>query len=213
MRESFVFHADFICDLPQQYEADFAMYAINYALYGKQPPLEVETLEYSLWKKIERRINAEREKYEEVSEKRRAAAQRRYERTQAENGAAENAQEANDAGINRAEQAEANAEQKERPRADEKARKEKPAQKRFEAPSIEQVKAYCEEKGYSVNAEHFINYYESNGWRVGRNPMKNWRAAAANWAHNGYNDTAARKPPGALLGNESEISDVYMDLL
>lgn len=52
----------------------------------------------------------------------------------------------------------------------------------FRKPSLEEVKAYIEEKGYSIDAERFINYYESNGWMVGRNKMKNWKAAVSNWA-------------------------------
>jgi hypothetical protein len=35
-----------------------------------------------------------------------------------------------------------------------------------------------------IEAEKFVNYYESNGWKVGKNPMKNWRAAANNWITN-----------------------------
>jgi hypothetical protein len=35
-----------------------------------------------------------------------------------------------------------------------------------------------------IEAEKFVNYYESNGWKVGKNPMKNWRASANNWITN-----------------------------
>lgn len=52
---------------------------------------------------------------------------------------------------------------------------------RFAPPSVEDVKTYCTEKGYSMDAEHFVDYYTSNGWRVGRNPMKDWKAAVRNW--------------------------------
>lgn len=52
---------------------------------------------------------------------------------------------------------------------------------RFAPPSVEDVKMYCTEKGYSMDAEHFVDYYTSNGWRVGRNPMKDWKAAVRNW--------------------------------
>ena len=63
----------------------------------------------------------------------------------------------------------------------EKERKEK--RKRFIPPTQEEVEEYAKEKGYTVfSAERFIAYYESNGWKVGRNPMKNWRAAVSGWA-------------------------------
>ena len=51
----------------------------------------------------------------------------------------------------------------------------------FVKPSIDEVRAYCRERGNSVDAEAFIAYYESNGWMVGRNKMKNWRQAVITW--------------------------------
>ena len=53
--------------------------------------------------------------------------------------------------------------------------------KRFSKPSIDDLKSYIAEKGYSVKAEKFWNYYEANGWRVGKNPMKSWHSAVAMW--------------------------------
>ena len=52
----------------------------------------------------------------------------------------------------------------------------------FNPPSVEEVEAYCLEKGYSVDAERFVNYYESIGWMVGKNKMKKWKNAVATWA-------------------------------
>lgn len=62
-----------------------------------------------------------------------------------------------------------------------KVNKEEGKTKRFEPPSLEEVTAYITEKGYEVNAESFISFYESKGWYVGKNKMKNWKAAVANW--------------------------------
>lgn len=56
-----------------------------------------------------------------------------------------------------------------------------PPRHSFFPPSVEEVKQYCREQGYSMNAEHFMDHYESNGWRVGKNKMKNWKAAVRNW--------------------------------
>lgn len=55
---------------------------------------------------------------------------------------------------------------------------------KFIKPSVDDVYAYILEKGYNVDAEHFVSYYESNGWKVGRNQMKDWRAAVRTWAKN-----------------------------
>lgn len=65
-----------------------------------------------------------------------------------------------------------------------------PTRHRFSPPSVEDVQAYCQEKGYKVNAQRFVDYYTSNGWRVGKNPMKDWRAAVRNW---GRKDTVNGK--------------------
>ena len=59
---------------------------------------------------------------------------------------------------------------------------EPPTRKRFAPPTVQDVADYCREKGYSVNAERFVDYYEAVGWKVGRNPMKSWRATVRTWA-------------------------------
>ncbi len=52
---------------------------------------------------------------------------------------------------------------------------------RFAPPSLDEVKAYCKERGNTVDPQHFVDYYQSNGWKVGRNPMKDWKAAVRSW--------------------------------
>ena len=54
--------------------------------------------------------------------------------------------------------------------------------KRFVPPTREEVKTYCNEKGYSVDPDKFVNFYESKGWMIGKNKMKDWKAAVRNWA-------------------------------
>lgn len=53
---------------------------------------------------------------------------------------------------------------------------------RFAAPALAQVQAYIASKGYGVDAEKWHAHYTANGWKVGRNPMKNWEAAVRTWA-------------------------------
>lgn len=55
------------------------------------------------------------------------------------------------------------------------------ASNRFVPPTIEEVKAEILTKGYHIDAERFIDYYQSVGWMVGKCKMKNWRSALANW--------------------------------
>lgn len=51
----------------------------------------------------------------------------------------------------------------------------------FVKPTIEEIAEYCREKGYNIDAETFWNFYEAKGWMIGKNKMKNWRAACATW--------------------------------
>ena len=55
---------------------------------------------------------------------------------------------------------------------------------RFRPPTLEEVKSYILEKGIEIDAERFVAYYESNGWMVGRNKMKNWKSAIVTWHKN-----------------------------
>ena len=57
----------------------------------------------------------------------------------------------------------------------------KPKVRRFTPPSVDEVRAYCAEKGYTFDPEAFVAFYESKGWKVGRNPMKSWQAACTTW--------------------------------
>ena len=61
--------------------------------------------------------------------------------------------------------------------------------KRFEKPTLSEIKAYCIERNNNVDAQHFYDYYESNGWKVGKNAMKNWQAAVRTWEKNSYTNT------------------------
>jgi hypothetical protein len=53
--------------------------------------------------------------------------------------------------------------------------------KRFAPPSIDEVHSYISEKGYSVDAESFVAFYQSKNWFVGKNKMKDWHAAVVTW--------------------------------
>jgi hypothetical protein len=60
------------------------------------------------------------------------------------------------------------------------------ASRRFTPPTVDDVRAYCDEHGYGIDPEHFVDYYESNGWRVGKNPMRDWKACVRTWVKNEY---------------------------
>lgn len=56
-----------------------------------------------------------------------------------------------------------------------------PTRPRFSPPSVEEVAEYVREKGYHINPYAFVNHYEAVGWKVGKNSMKNWKAAVNTW--------------------------------
>ena len=53
--------------------------------------------------------------------------------------------------------------------------------KRFIKPTLEEINAYMEKSGYYIDAERFLDYYDSNGWMVGKNHMKDWKATVRTW--------------------------------
>lgn len=55
---------------------------------------------------------------------------------------------------------------------------------RFEPPSLEEVQAYCHERSNGIDAQHFTDFYASKGWMVGKNRMKDWKAAVRTWERN-----------------------------
>ena len=57
-------------------------------------------------------------------------------------------------------------------------------QKRFTKPTLEEVQAYCQERNNNVDAEKWYNHYEAVGWKVGKNPMKDWKASVRTWERN-----------------------------
>ena len=52
---------------------------------------------------------------------------------------------------------------------------------RFVPPTVEEVKQYCEENNYKLDAQRFVDFYESKGWMIGKNKMKSWQAAVRTW--------------------------------
>lgn len=72
----------------------------------------------------------------------------------------------------------------------------------FVPPTVDQVRAYCSEKGYNVDAETFVAFYSSKGWMVGRSPMKDWRMACVTWSK------PRRDAPGKRnFANERSFTD------
>ena len=65
---------------------------------------------------------------------------------------------------------------------------------KFRKPSIDEIREYILEKNYNVDPEYFYNYYEANGWRVGKNKMKSWKACLVTWNKKGEQENKIYKP-------------------
>ena len=63
-----------------------------------------------------------------------------------------------------------------------------PKTKKFKPPTVEEVKAYCKERNNNINAEQFVDFYTANGWKVGKNSMKDWKASVRTWERNHKDD-------------------------
>ena len=93
--------------------------------------------------------------------------------------------------------------------------------KRFTKPSLQDINIFIQELSLSVDAEAFYNYYEANGWMVGKNHMKDWKAAVRNWSKKEWNTPSRSQKmdkakevnynnndhPGNLSGIESPSRD------
>ena len=83
---------------------------------------------------------------------------------------------------------------------------------RFCPPTVDEVKAYCLEKNYTVDAENFCDFYESKGWFVGKNKMKSWQAAVRTWQrrpNHGAARTMAARSVTALDTSSANYSETF----
>ena len=75
----------------------------------------------------------------------------------------------------------------------------KKGKKRFSPPSIEEVSIYVEEKGFTFSADNFVNHYASKGWMIGKNKMKDWKAACRTWGSRDRDQKPKSEPTIAEL--------------
>lgn len=76
--------------------------------------------------------------------------------------------------------------------------------KRFIPPTVDEVRAYCQERGNSIDPQRFVDHYTSNGWIVGKTKMKDWKAAVRTWEQR-------EKPLGQTKITKS--SNPFLDML
>ena len=79
----------------------------------------------------------------------------------------------------------------------------------FTPPTIEEVTAYCKERGNNVDAEQFIAFYTSKGWMVGKNKMKDWKACIRTWERRDAKPTEIRYAQRNYT--EEELAEIFKD--
>lgn len=80
--------------------------------------------------------------------------------------------------------------------------------KRFTKPTIEEVVDYCNERNNDVDAEKFYDYYSSNGWKVGKNSMKDWKASVRTWEKNTTQTQKVSQPKQVLTAWEQARTQI-----
>jgi hypothetical protein len=85
--------------------------------------------------------------------------------------------------------------------------KENIKRKVFTKPTAEEVKAYCVERKNNVDPDKFIDFYESKGWLIGKNPMKDWKACVRTWEKGG--SSPPNKPSSVYINPaQKEFDDL-----
>lgn len=93
------------------------------------------------------------------------------------------------------------------------------SKKKFVPPTVEEVRAYCQERGNKVDPQAFVDHYTSNGWMVGRNKMKSWKAAVGTWERTSWQsrEAPAQKKydanKGMMTSNYGDMSELEKSLL
>lgn len=77
--------------------------------------------------------------------------------------------------------------------------------KTFKKPSIQEVSDYCQSRRNNVDPNRFVDYYTANGWMVGKNHMKNWKAAVRTWERNDKSSTKQQ-------GSAPKSSNIFMEI-
>lgn len=183
-KDSFVFHLDFINEELFTVEeiGQLTIAALHYSTDGSEPAFEDRTLKLA-WSNIKKRMDADAEAYEEKCE-----ANRR-------NGALGGRPKKTERFLEETEKTERFFEKPKKPDIDidtdidtdlekegAKAPKKEKAPSRFNPPTLDEVKEYCEERHNGIDPQHFIDYYASQRWKKANGrPLADWKAAVRTW--------------------------------
>jgi len=78
-------------------------------------------------------------------------------------------------------------------------------------PTLEEVTAYSSERQNQIDPQRFIDHYEANGWKVGRNAMKDWRASVRTWEKSEVNANGREQHSKAQQRLERQLAEIRRD--
>lgn len=81
--------------------------------------------------------------------------------------------------------------------------------RRFTPPTPEEVDAYCQERNNGISGQHFCDYYTVRGWKVGKDTMKDWKAAVRTWERNGYSKPQTVQASSEFQPGEAELAEIH----
>lgn len=186
---------DTICSFPEEYQFEL-LKNIFILARGEAPKFSNSTTEM-LFEFIKRDFQDEENKREELSEKRKQAASQRWKNDKSKKNNVSQKNEQLELFENQEQKEDTNvlenyynsntikgkeSKEKEIEKENEENTIKEKSRTRFSPPSVEEVNDYIMSKGYNFSAENFCDFYESKGWFVGSNKMKDWKAAVRTWA-------------------------------
>lgn len=189
MRDGFVFYGSFydaLSDLPEDLRLQAYEAICKYALLGVEP--DCSGVIRTVFKLVRPQIDANNKRRENGKKGAEVSNERHDDSTEAAPDQQEvgnqSATERQEVGTDAA---------KEKVKEKEKVKvKEKEKRERFAPPTADEVAAYCRERNNGVDPDRFIDFYASKGWKVGNQPMKDWKACVRTWEKR---DGAPQKVP------------------
>lgn len=220
MRKSFIMYAEWadqILSLPNDLAGEYAKAILNYAIYGEKMKIDNPALKAMLIP-VYKRIDVDLEAWEETKRQRSEAGKKgmakRWNNKTITN---DNDVITNDntviADYNEQYQdiTKITVNVNDNVNVNDKDIKEKDKKKSFVRPTIEEVKAYCQERNNKVDPYQFFDFYESKGWKVGNQPMKDWKAAVRTWEKR---ETGRASPKKTLYkGRDYDFKKIEGELL
>lgn len=153
-----------------------------YAFTGEEPSWPDGDIKWFVWESLRQRIEA----CKRISESRRIAGGKGGRARQAEANESKPKQ-------TQANESKANPDTDTESDIDTDSKRKVKKEKRFVKPTVEEVEAFIREHSYPVDAQRFVDFYESKGWRVGNQPMRDWQAAVRTWARNDRGGSQQKK--------------------